>query len=827
MKNLATFFFVLALAAEAAQLTLPDQPPGGSSPRFGFYDHGLFFTPANQILAPAGYQVEIPAIRPRALALSPDRQLLVTAGNTHQLLVMAAASGKILQSVPLPADRTPEAPPVAAGILNPDPLAQLSFDGLAFSPDGSRLYFANVNGDLKVFTVDNQHQVSPSFSIPLPPARAPGRKAEIPAGIAVSPDGRKIYVAFNLSNQLAELDAVTGRILRTWNVGVAPLGVALAGRKAYVSNWGGRRPQPGDDASPAGRGTMARVDSRSIAAEGSVSVISLEATNYEEIVTGRHACALALSPDQKYLAVANAASDTISIIATHTDRVIETICARVEPGDPFGAQPNALAFNSNGDRLFVCNGTQNAVAQFKFKPGASKLLGLIPVGWFPDAIICNARASRLLVANLKSLGGLSPKLPGVRDYCTLSFVPLPSAKKLAGFTQQALDNLRYARLAQAKLPPRPDQLPCPVPERVGEPSVFQHVIYVIKENRTYDQILGDVKAGNGDAAICNFGRRVTPNEHQLVTDFVLLDNTYCSGLVSADGHQWTDTAIATDYIERSFGPWPRSYPAGGMGLFNQDALAFSSAGFIWNDALEHGRTFRDYGEYASSQVHWAGPAPGGGPDWAAIYQDFIKGTHLVVPGCEPDVESLRPYLDTHAVGWDLRVPDIIRAAEFSRELKQFEQSGTFPNLVIVWLPNDHTSGAEYGEPTPEAQVADNDLALGQIVEAVSHSRFWTNTCLFAVEDDPQAGWDHVSGFRTTAYLVSPFTRRHATVSTQYNQTSLLRTMELILGLPPMNQMDATADPMFDCFTNTPDFTAYNVVTNRVPLDDEPAPCQNL
>jgi len=198
----------------------------------------------------------------------------------------------------------------------------------------------------------------------------------------------------------------------------------------------------------------------------------------------------------------------------------------------------------------------------------------------------------------------------------------------------------------------------------------------------------------------------------------------------------------------------------------------------------------------------------------------------MVLGCEPDVASLRPYVDTNTVGWDLNVPDICRAAEFIRELKQFEQRGDFPNFMVLWLPNDHTSGTSFGAPTPAAQMADNDLALGQIVAAVSHSRFWTNTCIFAIEDDPQAGWDHVSSFRTTAYVASPYTRRHATVGTQYNQTGLLRTLELIMGLPPMNQLDATATPMFDCFTNTPDFTPYTAAANEVPLDEmNPEPKQ--
>jgi hypothetical protein len=357
-----------------------------------------------------------------------------------------------------------------------------------------------------------------------------------------------------------------------------------------------------------------------------------------------------------------------------------------------------------------------------------------------------------------------------------------------------------------------------VPERAGEPGVFQHVVYIIKENRTYAQVLGDVKEGNGNADLCAFGGRVTPNQHKLVRDFVLLDNTYCCGILSADGHQWADAAMATDYTEREFAGWPRSYPSGGDGANSRDALAYSPAGFIWNNALAHGKTLRDYGEFASAVTRWKHSARKDKPHFIDCYHEFLNGTDDLAIGCEPDIESLRPYLATNTVGWDLDVPDVFRAAQFIKELKQFEAAGNFPNFVILWLPNDHTSGVKFGSPTPAAQVADNDLAFGRIVEAVSHSRFWTNTCIFAVEDDPQDGWDHVSGYRTTAYVVSAYTKRGAVVSTQYNQTSLLRTMELILGLPPMNQMDATATPLFDCFAETPDFTPFDAVTNNVPLD---------
>jgi YVTN family beta-propeller protein len=782
-------------------------------------------TPVNQLVTPAGIQVELRGMRPQALALSPDGRLLVTAGLTHELVVVDPATGKIVQRVALPAGTAREQESAVPGILDPDENPQLSFTGLAFSPDGSRIYMANVNGDIKVFGVAKDHNVSLLFSIALPAVAGLSRANEIPAGIAVSPDGKRLYVALNLSNRLAELDAATGRVLRTWNVGVAPFDVVLAGGKIYVSNWGGRRPDADSVVGPAGQGTRVRVDARGIASEGSVSII--DPSSNSELLTGLHACAMALSPDGRWLVVANAGSDTLGVIDTRTDRMVETICARQNPGDLFGAQPNALAFNKSGTKLYVCNGTQNAVAVFQFKPGESKLLGLIPVGWFPGAIVFNAQRNEMDVANIKSIGTKMERArPGhglgfnSKQYAgSLSLVPVPSARELAAFTQTALADLRYPLLAQAKLPARPNQPAQPVPERIGEPGVFQHVIYIIKENRTYDQVLGDVKTGNGDAGLCIFGGRVTPNQHKLVRDFALLDNTYCSGILSADGHQWADTALATDYVEREFAGWPRSYPSGGFGERGADALAYSPAGFIWDNALAHGKTVRDFGEFTTTQKSWRDSARKTKPGFLDCYHDFVNGSNAIVYTCEPDIESLRPFMVTNMVSWDLDVPDVFRAALFIKSLKQFEAADNFPNLVILWLPNDHTSATKWGSPTPEAQVADNDLAVGQVVEAVSHSRFWTNTCIFAVEDDPQNGWDHVSGYRTTAYVISPWTKRGRTIGTQYNQTSLLRTMELVLGLPPMNQMDATATPMFDCFADTPDFTPFDAVTNNVPLDE--------
>jgi len=596
-----------------------------------------------------------------------------------------------------------------------------------------------------------------------------------------------------------------------------------------VSNWGGRRPQAGDVTGPAGRGTLVKVDpSTFVANEGSVTVVDLDSgETAAEVPVHLHASALAVSPDLRYVVCANAASDNLSVIDIRNDDVVETIWTKPSPADLFGASPNALAFDRGGGRLFIANGTQNAVAVVGFDPAGrgSRLLGLVPVGWFPGAIAYHPRLDRICVANIKGIETVKglDEHSGVSGFNShqyhgsLSLVPVPAAAKLHRFTAAVWDNYHRGRIAKALLPPRPGQPSRPVPERIGEPSVFKHVVYVIKENRTYDQVLGDMPLGNGDPTLCIFGERITPNQHKMASEFVLLDNIFCCGILSADGHQWSMSAFGTDYLEKSFAGWPRSYPDG-MGEDEADALAYAPTGFIWDNALRHGKTLRDYGEFAIPAVRWADPNRPGEPDWAACWQEYNNPRGEIVFGCKPAIESLRPYLASRTVGWSMEVPDAFRADAFIRELEEFERLGTFPDLVLICLPNDHTSGTKEGTPTPASYVADNDLAFGRIVEAVGRSRFWKDTVVFGIEDDPQDGWDHVSGYRTTAYVISPYTKRGRTVRTPYNTVSILRTIEQILGLPPMNQFDAAALPMFDCFTETPDFTPFKAVPNLVPLD---------
>ncbi len=664
--------------------------------------------------------------------------------------------------------------------------------------------------------------------------RRPRREAEIPSGLATSADGSKLYVCGNLSNQLLELDTKTGTPLRTFAVGVAPFDVAIVGHKAYVSNWGGRRPGRDDLTGPAGRGTRVRVDPvRHVASEGSVSVIDLETGKpATEILTALHASGLATSSGHPYVVCCNSASDNLSVIDSRSDTVAATIWAKPNPAVLLGAAPNAAAFDARGRRLYVANGSQNAIAVFDFEPQdpkQSRLLGMIPVGWYPGALLVDDARDTVVAANIKGLPK-TPKpysdgrLPGARGFNShhyfgsLSFIKLPPDDKLPALAESVARNLRAPRIAEALLPPRPDQPLHAIPERIGEPSLIKHVVYIIKENRTFDQVLGACGRGNSDPSLCIFGRNVTPNHHKIAEEFVLLDNTYCCGILSADGHQWSTTAYSTDYMEKSFAGFPRSYPDG-MGVDEDDALAYAPTGFIWDNALQHGKTVRNYGEFMGPAVHWRNKSKAGEPDFMACYKAWKNGTDDVVFACWPSVESLRAISPLDFVGWEMSVPDQFRADYVLRELAEFEKQGQLPQLVIICLPQDHTSGTDPGCPTPAACVTDNDLAFGRILEAFSHSKSWSDTAVFAIEDDPQAGWDHVSGYRTVAFCASPYAKRGAVVSTQYNTTSILRTMEQILGLPPMNQFDASATPMFDCFVDRADLTPYTAAPTLVALDE--------
>ena len=789
-------------------------------------------TPDNALLTPLGRQVELPGMRPQAAALSPDGRLLVVSGKASVLVVLDPADGRVRETVALPSESDTQ-PAIEDRLLKPDKSGQLSFTGLVFSPDGKRIYLSNVNGSVKVFAVSDEGRVRPSHSILLPEVKAEGRSREIPAGLAVSRDGKRLYVAMNLSNQLGEIDVEAGKLLRTWPVGMAPYDVVWTPGRVYVSNWGGRRPDGTSPVAHAGRGNEVRVDPRTGAAlEGSLSVVPLaEGGKVAEHVTGRHASGLAMSPDGKWLCVACAASDFVDVFDVGQQRFGGRIFPKHTPADLFGAAPNALAFDAAGKTLWVCNGTQNAVAEIEFADGKGELESLLPVGWYPGAVCFDAGRGQLCVANIKGIGAKAEGAPGTggrgfnshQYFGTVSLVPLPgddAARKR--HTETVLANYRAPRILEAFAPAREGVAAVPVPERTGEPSVFRHVLYVIKENRTYDQVLGDMKEGSGDASLCIFGEEVTPAQHAMARDFVLLDNAYCSGILSADGHNWSCSAITTDYMERQFAGFPRSYPDG-FGRNGADALAWSPNGFIWDAALARGKTVRLYGEFAETVNRWRDGRKGS-PRWKEIWEDWQQhrggaGSQIELRAI-PSIDTIKPHFCADFPTYDNEIPDRVRADVFIREMEAADREGRdLPALMVMSLPGDHTSGARGGSPTPRAHVADHDQAFGMLVAALSRTRFWKDTCVIAIEDDPQNGWDHVSGYRTTAFVASAWSRKRGTVSTAYNQTSILRTIGLILGLPPMNQLDASATPMRECFGGEPDFSPWECPAARWDMNE--------
>jgi hypothetical protein len=400
---------------------------------------------------------------------------------------------------------------------------------------------------------------------------------------------------------------------------------------------------------------------------------------------------------------------------------------------------------------------------------------------------------------------------------SISVIRVPGSKSLQALTDTVIAVNNLARATTTLEKPRETAKPKPVPERTGEPSVFKHVVYIIKENRTYDQVLGDMKQGDGDPGLCIYGAEITPNIHKLSEEFMLLDNFYVSGKCSAEGHMWTDASIVTDYIEKNMRAWFRSYPH-----VLADALVYAPTGFIWDNALRKGKSVRIYGEASV-------PVMEKPMKWAEIYKKYRNGEKVDFKNYTT-IEPVKNILSqTYPSYGNHEFSDAMRADAFIKELNDFSSKpgDMLPELMVVALPNDHTAGIRPDSPTPRAMVADNDAALGKIVEALSKSRFWENTVIFVVEDDSQSGWDHVSAYRTVSLVISPYSRLKNVNHTYYAQPSILRTIELILGLPPMNIQDAIANPMTNCFSTSPEITPYQALPSNIPIDEMTPPLTSL
>ena len=646
---------------------------------------------------------------------------------------------------------------------------------------------------------------------------APAKNA-LPNDIAIVQENTDwfIYVVLNGNNELVKIKWDDKTVVWRSNTGVAPYGITIANNLIYVTNWAGSIATDSTQERAGVPWGLAYTDPRTGAtATGSVSVFEQNGKQLSEIKVGLHPNAIKSARDGKYVYVSNGSSDDISVIQTKTNKVVETIPVSLLQDSLHGSTPNALELNETNTILYVANGWNNAIAVVQLGKhaatngkGNSVLNGFIPTEAYPGGLKINK--NRLVVTNLESNGSNvideRKKARSIhQQIASVSLIPLPDKVTLEKYTQEVVQLNLANRLEQFQLLPRENAAPLPVPERLGEPSVFKHVVYIIKENKTYDQVFGDLPIGRNDSSLCVFGEKITPNQHALTKQFGWMDNYYASGKSSAEGHQWTDAGMVSDYVEKMVRAWFRSYPHR-----QEDALVYNKNGFIWNQALDHGKSVKIYGE-ACETIYDKNR------NWSTLFRNYKNGAAAdwhntsTIARIRPIISEIYPDCD------NINFSDQQRADIFLSDWKNYEANNNLPNLMVLSLPNDHSSGTSPGFPTPNAMVADNDLAVGRIVESISKSKFWDSTVVFITEDDSQGGWDHISSYRTIGLVVSPYSKS-TLVTTNYNQTSMLRTIEQILGIPPMNIIDASARLMFDCFQSSKNNQTFTSIANRIPLD---------
>ncbi len=815
MRYLLSTLFVVYCLQIYSQVTLEKQITGT----------GQIQLPYNRLIQPAGLQIVFgdEALENHSLdvVLSPDGKWLAVE-ERYSIIFISTATNKVVYTLP--------------NNLNPDLRGGMNtYSGIKWHSANGKMevYWSVVGSGDRSFVAS---------------AKWNGQKAEygrlfeyqavtpaylaLPNEILIQNESgiTYLYVVLNGNNRVVKQHLETGAGVWEMNPGVAPYGITMAAGKLYVTNWAGRHPLENDEDVAGIPWGLAKVDNKAGGStrEGSVTVIDpVDGRIIKEILTGLHPNEIVSDRRGRFVYVTNSNSDNVSVINTLTNAVVETISVRLQPeiNPYFGDSPNGLCLSADEKTLYVANGMDNALAVVSLGKKAarrnnlttSSVAGFIPTGAYPSAI-CLSPSGLLYVANLEADGvrlGLSNPDGNNLIYnshhmlASVSVIPVPDGLNLKAYTDTVIAVNDLSRATLAREAPRKDMKPKPVPERIGEPSVFKHVLYIIKENRTYDQVLGDMPEGRGDSTLCTFGELITPNTHKLAREFMLLDNYNVSGKCSAEGHQWTDASIVTDYIEKNMRAWFRSYPH-----VQQDALVYSPTGFLWDNGVLNGKKVRIYGEASVPVVE-------NNLKWKDIYEKFNKGESVSFKN-QTTIEGVKNILsETYPSYGNHEFPDIMRADAFIKELKAFEamEGDQLPELMIMALPNNHTAGIRPGSPTPRAMVADNDYALGQIVEAVTKSRFWEHTVIFITEDDSQGGWDHLSAYRTVGMVISPYSRLRTTNSTYYAQPSMVRTIEQILGLPPMNIQDAIANPMTDCFGSKPDLTPYTHVKNNIPLNE--------
>jgi YVTN family beta-propeller protein len=826
--------FVAAVGVASAAL-------GGVNPfgsgEVGQTYNGALLLPTNQWISPIGTRIEDPNGRIVSSTLSPDGQYMAALtwnDFTGYLTIFDLKTGQIVQEEgAYPNTLDPEAG---------EPGEEVAADGPLYSPDGKTLWIPQT-GDIAKFTVDPETgKVSEKTIIDMPPAangpapeysteaRHPGEA--LASGMALSPDGSKLYVALNGSNTLGVVNTATNKVETEIPVGNAPRQVVLAGNTAYVSNEGGRPAKPGDTTNLSDGTPIVSSPVTGAASTGTVSVVNLTTGKQEqEIPVGLEPTAL--YQNGSALFVANSNDDSISVIDTQTNKVVQTANTNPLPGAKVGSYANAISMPDPG-HVLVSIGRDNAIAVYKYR-GLNRPLkfeGLLPTDWYPVGVQPDPTlgSGEVVVTNDRGIGDRGPQatlckgpetspapecVKGFNTYDdtgSVTMFKLPAEGELAKYTNTVFTDNDWTHVPQINSGAG-DTVPRVIPKQIGGHSPIKHIFVVVKENRTYDQVLGDLGEGNGDPELAQFGQKITPNEHALAKRFGDLDDFYDEGTLSADGHNWIVQAEANDYVEKEFGAFYRSYPAEGG-----DALNYQRDGFLWNAAQKAGLSVKDFGEY-NRYITTTGSGTGG--TWKEWYEDsqILEGKAsgpLPIPTGEyqtsSDIPSLNEIDDHNYPRFDLTIPDQYRYDIWNSEFEHEETTNSVPDLTLIWLPDDHTGGA----PDPVAQVADNDLAFGRIVEKISHSKVWKESAIFGVEDDTQNGADHVDGHRGPAFAISPYSK--GGVQGEYwSQINMVRTVEQILGISPMNQEDYAAEPMYGAFTETPNFEPYTAAPNEIPL----------
>ena len=635
-----------------------------------------------------------------------------------------------------------------------------------------------------------------------------------PIGLCVTENEDQALVCLSKKNKLAVVELAAMRMTQTIDVGVAPFDVAtIHDRKVVVSNLGGRHPKADELTAPSA-GTETVVDRRGVASSGTMSVVDLDRLGVvQTLEVGRHPSILLSSQGSVWLCNTN--DDTVQRLDSEFEVTAE-ITTKPDAKLLFGSMPNGLAITSDHQLLMVALAGNNAIAVYDNGDANLPMLGLVPTAWFPSAVACNDEY--LFIACTKGYGARSLRREEAKGWNShdhrgtiqrVALKDIRDADTLRKWTQIANQNSRVSQALRAANPPMQTSAAGvaakPVPTRLGEPSCFQHVIYVIKENRTFDQVFGDIEEARSDAGLCIFPEEVTPNHHALARRFGVLDNYYCNGVLSADGHSWATEGNVTPYLERAFGGFARSY------TFGDDPITYSSSGFLWDHVLAAGLSFRNYGEMDYAQ-------PPDDMGYQEIWQAYERKQPLKFKQTI-GIDKLARYSCREYPGWNMKIPDVLRMDRFLAEFREFEETGQLPHLSLVYLPQDHLGGGV----TSRAHMADNDLALGRLVEAVSKSKFWKNTVIFVNEDDPQNGYDHIDGHRSICLVVSAYSQPGVNHDF-FNQTSVLRTILHIFGLPPMNQQDASAPLMASCFrAGEPNLKPYQALPANFPLNEQSQP----